>query len=83
MYGTHTTNIETKKSFKVGKLIAFSFFIYFFSLVLEHFFSCSIEVGTQKLKLPIEVCRLARVTRYERDMNAEQRTIMLDKTRMV
>ncbi len=42
-----------------------------------------IEVGSTKLKLPIEVCRLARAVPYTRDLNAEQRTIMLDNTRLV
>jgi hypothetical protein len=35
------------------------------------------------IKLPLEVCRLARCCKYDRECSAEQRTAMIDATRLM
>ena len=34
------------------------------------------------MKLPLEVCRIARVCRYDRELTGEQRSLMIDQTRL-
>lgn len=50
---------------------------------LEYPYLPCVEVGASKMKIPIEVCRIARVQRYEKELNAEQRAAMIDCTRSV